>query len=159
MSFAKAVIYGNLTSDPEVKTVTGGKTVAVFTVAVNEFTGGRAAGGGPPPASFFECEAWEGKAEAISKHFHKGRPIIVHARIRMDSWLDAQTQTRRYKHRYVVDSFDFVGTREREPGHSQGELPLEGAKPTTALGGGLARPRPMPTPAPQHDINDEDVPF
>lgn len=69
----KAIIIGNLTRDPELRTAnTAGGQVSVcsFTVAV-----GRK--GQKDEADFFKVTAWRGLAETCSKYLAKGRKVYV----------------------------------------------------------------------------------
>lgn len=82
------VLRGNLTRDPELRTVnTGGKQTSVvnFTVATSrEFT--RANGTKDKITSFVPCEAWDSGAETIKASFAKGDLVLVEGSLRNDSW-------------------------------------------------------------------------
>lgn len=82
------VLRGNLTRDPELRTVnTGGKTTSVvnFTVATSrEFT--RANGTKDKITSFVPCEAWDSGADTIKASFAKGDLVLVEGSLRNDSW-------------------------------------------------------------------------
>ena len=82
------ILRGNLTRDPELRTVnTGGKETAVvnFTVATSrEFT--RANGTRDKITSFVPCEAWDTGAETIGASFAKGDLVMVEGSLRNDQW-------------------------------------------------------------------------
>lgn len=82
------ILRGNLTRDPELRTVnTGGKQTSVvnFTIATSrEFT--RANGTKDKITSFVPCEAWDSGAETIKSSFSKGDLVLVEGSLRNDSW-------------------------------------------------------------------------
>ncbi len=68
----KLTIIGNLTRDPQTRTVTakeGPVTVCDFTLAVNGRKG--------EDATFFRCTAWRGLGELIAKYTGKGKKVCV----------------------------------------------------------------------------------
>ena len=65
-------IIGNLTKDPETRTVntaTGAVNVCDFSVAVDGKKGDQ--------ATFFRCTAWRGLGDMIAKHCSKGKKVAV----------------------------------------------------------------------------------
>lgn len=82
------LLRGNLTRDPELRTVTTGDkqtSVVSFTVAVSkDFT--RANGTKDKIVSYVQCEAWDSGAEVIGSSFKKGDLVMVEGSIRNDSW-------------------------------------------------------------------------
>ena len=82
------IIRGNLTRDPDVRTVTiGSKQTSVvnFTVATSkEYT--KANGEKDKVTTFVPCEAWDTGAEIIAESFKKGDLVLVEGSLRNDSW-------------------------------------------------------------------------
>lgn len=82
------IIRGNLTRDPEVRTVNiGSKQTSVvnFTVATSrEYT--KANGEKDKVTTFVPCEAWDTGAEIIAESFKKGDLVLVEGSLRNDSW-------------------------------------------------------------------------
>ena len=71
----KLFITGNLTRDPEMRTVNGREgqvNVCDFTVAVN-----RRNSGAQNDADYFRVTAWRGMAENCQKYLAKGRKVAV----------------------------------------------------------------------------------
>lgn len=67
-------IIGNLTADPEsrtVETANGQQTVCNFTVAVNRMRGGQ------ETADFFRVACWRKQAENAAKYLKKGSKVCV----------------------------------------------------------------------------------
>lgn len=82
------ILRGNLTRDPELRTVTTGDketSVVSFTIAVSkDFT--RANGTKDKIVSYIQCEAWDSGAEVIGSSFKKGELVMVEGSLRNDSW-------------------------------------------------------------------------
>lgn len=68
----KAVIIGNLTSDPELRVTPQQIPVCTFTVAVN-----RRSSSGEQQADFFRVTAWRQLGENCAKYLAKGRKVAV----------------------------------------------------------------------------------
>jgi single stranded DNA-binding protein len=71
----KVFLTGNLTADPKKETV-GEKTLATFTIAVNE----------GEKVSFIDCKAWGGWGENLKAR--KGAPLVVEGRLAQERWSD-----------------------------------------------------------------------
>ena len=75
----KFMAIGNLTRDPEAKTTNTGKTVCVFTVAVN-------LGKNDKDPLFIDVQTWDNVAKNCDKFLSKGRKVFVEGRIAINSW-------------------------------------------------------------------------
>ena len=73
----KLMIIGNLTRDPEVRSVQGGYTVCDFTVAVNNTRRNQNQAEGQNDATFFRVTTWNKLAENCSQFLKKGRKVCV----------------------------------------------------------------------------------
>lgn len=73
----KLMIIGNLTRDPEVRSVQGGYTVCDFTVAVNNTRRNQNQADGQNDATFFRVTTWNKLAENCSQFLKKGRKVCV----------------------------------------------------------------------------------
>lgn len=67
----KLTIIGNLTRDPELRTVSSGISVCDFTVAVNR------RGSQKGETDYFRVTAWRGLADNCAKYLAKGRKVCV----------------------------------------------------------------------------------
>ena len=99
----KIVITGRFTKDPELRTAQSGLSVTSFSVAVDK----RLANGGKG-VDYFDCVAFRATAEAIVKHFFKGKPIMIEGSMHMRDWTDKNGQKRR-SWELTVDNFEFMG--------------------------------------------------
>lgn len=78
----KVILIGNLTKDPEIRTTNTGKKVASFSLAINE---GKSSTG-QEIVSYFNCSAWDKKAEVLEMYAKKGHKICVTGRLTINSW-------------------------------------------------------------------------
>ncbi len=97
----RAVIIGNLTRDPELRTTASGKSVCSFTVAV------RRGFGENKDTDFIPVVTWEGLAENCAKFLAKGRKVGVSGRIQTRSY-DSNNGERRYVTEIVADDVEFL---------------------------------------------------
>lgn len=159
----RVLLIGNLTRDPELRVTPKGTAICQFGLAISRSFKDES-GQTREEATFVDIEAWGKQGELIAKYCAKGRSLFVEGRLRFDQWEDKQSGQKRSKLKVVLENFQFLGGRDGAPGSGssagmgddvdQGyEPPQRSAPPPRAPGGG------HPAPAPQHDINDDDVPF
>jgi single-strand DNA-binding protein len=162
----RVLLIGNLTRDPELRVTPKGTAICQFGLAISRSFKDES-GQVREEATFVDVEAWGKQGETIAKFCTKGRPLFVEGRLRFDQWEDKTTQQKRNKLKVVLENFQFLGSREGgapTPG-APGGSPMsdEGMDQTVERPAATPAPRApggtRPAPAPQHDINDEDVPF
>jgi single-strand DNA-binding protein len=110
--FSKAIITGNLTRDPEVRTTPSGAQVAGFTVAVNR-TYKDGSGHQQEAVSFIDCSAWGRAGEIIAQYGRKGSGILVSGRLDQRSWEDKESGQKRSRVEIIVEDFNFLGGNGR----------------------------------------------
>lgn len=101
----KAILIGNLTRDPEMRTGASGIPVCTFTLAVNRrFTNKQ----GVREADFIPIVTFKQKAELCARYLTKGRKVAVEGVIQTRSY-DAQDGSKRYVTEIVADEVEFIG--------------------------------------------------
>jgi single-strand DNA-binding protein len=106
-SVNKVFLMGNLTRDIELRHLSGDQAVANFGLAVNRRFRTKD-GESREETTFIDCEAWGRTAETMSKYLHKGRPVFVEGRLKLDQWEDRESGGKRSKLKVVIDNFQFV---------------------------------------------------
>lgn len=107
-------IMGRLVKDPELKIVGNGTSVVQFTIACDrEYT----SKGEERQTDFFDCTAWRGTAEFISKYFAKGRMIAITGRLQTRSYETKEGFSRKVTE-IVVDKANFCGDKSTGSGSS-----------------------------------------
>jgi single-strand DNA-binding protein len=104
----ECIFIGNLTRDPEVRSVGTEHRVARFTLAVNS---GRKSKEGEEQVAYIDCEVWDKAADVIAKYITKGSKLCVQAVARTESWADKATGSKRSALRFRVHKFHFVGVK------------------------------------------------
>ena len=110
-SVNKILLMGNLTRDPELKHIGSNSTVCNFGLATNRKYKSRD-GEQRDEVMFIEVEAWGKTAEALNTYLKKGSPIFIEGRLKLDQWDDRETGKKRSKHAVMVESFEFMGSKE-----------------------------------------------
>ena len=96
-SLNKVTLIGNLGSDPEVRSTTGGNRVATFSLATSRSWSG-ASGERQEKTEWHRCVVWNSKAstlaDVVEKYVHKGDKLYVEGRIEYRQWQDKEGQTK-----------------------------------------------------------------
>jgi len=153
MYLNKAFLYGNLTSDPELKSLPSGIKVTSFSLATNR-TYKDKDGGKKEDTQFHNIVAFGKPAELIAQYMKKGRPIFVEGRMQTRSWDDKTTNSKKYRTEIIVDNFQFGPSA---PGSAGGSYT---PSKTEDNGGMNAKADKIDTiEYPTEEINPEDIPF
>lgn len=145
MYLNKAIIFGNLTRDPELKSLPSGGSVASFGVATNR-TWKDKNGARQEAADFHNIVVFGRQAETVSQYLKKGSSVLVEGRMQTRSW-DGPDGKKNYRTEVVADRIQF-GPRS---GGSTG-----GA---SAPKGDIEVPAPDAIDYPEENINVDDIPF
>jgi single-strand DNA-binding protein len=106
----KVIVIGRLGADPEVKTVSGGNTVARLSVATSENWTDRE-GQKQERTEWHRIVVWGKLAELCGKYLSKGRQVYVEGRLQTRSWEDQQGQ-KRYSTEVVANTVQFLGSTQ-----------------------------------------------
>ena len=153
----KLTIIGNLTRDPELRSVNGRDgTVSVcdFTVAVNRRqTSQQKANGQQQEADFFRVTAWRGLGENAAKYLAKGRKVAVVGSVSVSTYTGNDGVTRASLE-VNADDIEFLTPR------ADGNAASGGCAAPAA-----AAPAPAPAPAPAYhqmgftEVYTDELPF
>jgi single-strand DNA-binding protein len=151
-SFNQVILMGNLTRDPELRTIPSGQSVCSFSLALNRSFKG-ADGNWQEATDYIDVVAWGPLGERVAQYLSKGRPCLVNGRLQSSSWeKDGQ---KRSKVEVVANDVTFLGGR--------GEGGEGGGAPASS---GPAKPskKPADDDVVIEDIGDEpinldDIPF
>ncbi len=150
MNINKAFLFGNLTRDPELKSLPSGIKVASFGIATNRSWKDKN-GAKQDSVTFHNIVAYGKPAELIAQYMKKGRSLFVEGRIDTRSW-DDKDGTKKYRTEVIVENFQFGpsagGTFTPKDAGATSEAPSKGKMPE------------MDTiEYPSEEINPEDIPF
>ncbi|MEK7580446.1 MAG: single-stranded DNA-binding protein [Patescibacteria group bacterium] len=102
MNINKALICGNTTRDPEVKTTPNGHNVATFSVATNRAWVNKTSGQKQEEVDFHNIVAWGRLAEIVGQYLKKGGLVFVEGRIHTRSWED-QGGVKKYRTEIIAE--------------------------------------------------------
>ena len=160
MYINKALLYGNLTRDPEMKALPSGISVVSFGVATNR-TWKDKNGVKQESVDFHNVVAFAKQAELIHQYLKKGSPIFVEGRIQTRSWDDKEGK-KQYRTEIVIENFQFG---PKGGASSGGEYSGGASASSTGASAPKAKSAAAPAPEldtieyPEEDINPEDIPF
>ncbi len=107
-SLNRVLLIGNLTRDPELRTVSTGAAVCELGLAMNRaWTDPQ--GQKHEEVTFVEVTLWGKNAENAAKYLAKGRPVFVEGRLQFDTWKDAQSGQDRSRLRVIGERMQFLG--------------------------------------------------
>jgi single-strand DNA-binding protein len=93
----KVTLIGNLGSDPEVRSTTGGNRVATFSLATSR-NWNDASGQKQEKTEWHRCVVWNSKAsqlaDIVERYVKKGDKLYVEGRIEYRQWQDKDGQTK-----------------------------------------------------------------
>ncbi|MBM2817495.1 MAG: single-strand binding protein, single-strand DNA-binding protein [Parcubacteria group bacterium] len=159
MYLNKAFVIGNLTRDPEMKSLPSGIKVTTFSLATNRVWKNKD-GAKQESVDFHNIVVFGRQAETSSQYLKKGSNALVEGRMQTRSW-DAQDGTKKYRTEIVADSVQF-GPRPGgfSAGSSSGNSSQSAGGPPANKAESLNKAENLDTiEYPQEEINPEDIPF
>ena len=145
MSINRVNISGNLTRDPELRSLPSGTQVLSFGVAVNDRVRNQTTGNWEDRPNYVDCVVFGNCAEPLNRFLSKGSKVAIEGKLRWSQWQDKQTGSNRSKLEVVVDQVEFLSPRDQD--QQQG-----GYQPSASQGQGYQQPSyatPQAQPAPQ----------
>lgn len=148
MNLNKIFIIGNLTRDPELKTLPSGTAVASFGVATNRVWKDQS-GQKKEEVQFHNIVVFGRQAEIVSQYLAKGSSALIEGRIQTRTW-DAADGSKRNRTEIVAERVQF--------GPRKGTSPLAGEGERSASQ--PASKEELETiQYPEEEINPEEIPF
>lgn len=150
MYLNKAIIIGNLTRDPEMKSLPSGVKVCNFSVATNRVWFDKEKGK-QESTDYHNVVVFGKTAENVSQYMRKGSSILVEGRMQTRSW-DADGG-KKYRTEIIADTIQFG---PRSGGSSGGNY--DGGEKSQASAP-VKAPELETIEYPEDDINPDDIPF
>ena len=160
MYFNKAIIIGNLTRDPELKSLPSGIQVCTISVATNRVWKDKN-GAKQESTDYHNVVVFARQAETAAQFLRKGASVMVEGRMQTRSW-DAADGSKRYRTEIVADRVQFGPRAGGAPEGSASSAPRAASAdaPASQASQGKQDAPPMDTiEYPEEDINPEDIPF
>jgi single-strand DNA-binding protein len=151
----RVVLTGNLTFDPELRSLPSGTSVCKLRIASNTRRKNNATGEWEDKPNYFDVTVWGAQGDNCARYLSKGRPVAIDGRLEWSEWVDKDTGKNRSKVEIVADSVQFLGGRDDNGGGGGGFTPRSDVPVDT----GDFAPAPAAAPAPVPAPADDDIPF
>jgi single-strand DNA-binding protein len=152
----RVILTGNLTFDPELRSLPSGTSVCKLRVAVNTRKKNNATGDWEDKPNYFDVTVWGAQGENCARYLAKGRPVAIDGRLEWSEWADKDTGKNRSKVEVVADTVQFLGSRDDQGGGGGGGFTPRSDVPVDTSDFGSA---PAPAAAPVSAPADDDIPF
>jgi single-strand DNA-binding protein len=144
----RVVMTGNLTADPELRSLPSGMSVCSLRIACNTRRKDGASGEWVDKPNYFNVTVWGAQGENASRYLAKGRPVAIDGRLEWREW-EAQDGTKRSAIDIIADSVQFLGSREgasngngfaSDGNGAESDIPVDQRdfQPLASVGGGAA---------------------
>jgi single-strand DNA-binding protein len=115
----RVVMTGNLTADPELRSLPSGTSVCSLRIACNTRRKDGASGEWVDKPNYFNVTVWGAQGENAARYLSKGRPVAIDGRLEWREW-EAQDGTKRQATDIIADSVQFLGSRDDPAGGGAG---------------------------------------
>ncbi|MFC1632550.1 single-stranded DNA-binding protein [Patescibacteria group bacterium] len=156
MDLNKAMIIGNVTRDPEVRTTPNGQNVASFGVATNLVWTDQS-GEKQQKTEFHNVVAWRKLADICAQYLTKGKKVYVEGRIETQTWEDKESGAKRNRTEIVADNMIMLSGGPSGGGAPAGDAPKSEAPAADA--GKDKKDATQSEANGEEEINIEDIPF
>jgi single-strand DNA-binding protein len=103
----RVLLTGRLTRDPELRTLSTGKTVTQFSLATNDYRGGKEL------SEFHSIVTWDRLAEICGQYLGKGQLVALEGRLQTRQWEDDK-KLRHWKTEIVASSVEMLSGRRKK---------------------------------------------
>ena len=107
----RVIITGNLTADPDLRSLPSGTSVCKLRVAVNTRRKDNSTGEWVDKPNYFDVTVWGAQGENCANYLSKGRPVAIDGRLEWREWEDKQGN-KRQSIDIIADSVQFLGSRD-----------------------------------------------
>jgi len=107
----RVVMTGNLTADPELRSLPSGTSVCSLRIACNTRRKDGSTGEWVDKPNYFNVTVWGAQGENAARYLSKGRPVAIDGRLEWREW-EAQDGTKRQATDIIADSVQFLSSRD-----------------------------------------------
>ena len=151
----RVIITGNLTRDPELRSLPSGMSVCSLRIASNTRRKDGPSGEWVDKPNYFSVTVWGAQGENCSRFLSKGRPVAIDGRLEWREW-QGQDGAKRESVEIVADAVQFLGGRD-EGGMGGGAN--NGFAPHSDVPADTSDFAPQPVGARNSAPADDDIPF
>jgi single-strand DNA-binding protein len=111
----RVVLTGNLTSDPELRSLPSGTSVCKLRVACNTRRKDGPTGEWVDKPNYFDVTVWGAQGENCARYLSKGRPVAIDGRLEWREW-ESEGGGKRQAVDIIADAVQFLGGRDEGSG-------------------------------------------
>ena len=129
----RVIVTGNLTRDPELRSLPSGNSVCSMRIACNGRRKNNETQQWEEVPNYFDITVWGGQGENCSRYLRKGRPVAIDGRLQWREFTDKEGNKRQAVD-IVADSVQFLGGRDDAGGgngNAGGSNGFSSGAPTT----------------------------
>ncbi len=152
-SLNRAQVIGNVTRDPEVKTIGSGQMVASFSVATNSSWTDKM-GQKQEKSEFHNIVVWGKLAEIAQAYIKKGRKLYVEGRMQTRDW-EGEDGVKRYRTEIVAENFILLD----RSGNPEGGMTYDREPSSEASFKPAARQKQAEPEGVEEEVTLDDLPF
>ena len=127
MFINKALIYGNLTRDPELRALPSGQNVCSFSIATNRTFKDRD-GRKQEQTDFHNILVFGRQADTMAQYLKKGSSAFVEGHLQMRSW-EGKDGEKKYRTEIAADHVQFGPRKERDIESTDDAYPKDDISP------------------------------
>ncbi len=150
----RVVLTGNLTRDPELRSLQSGMSVCSLRIASNSRR--KENGEWVDKPNYFSVTVWGAQGENCARFLSKGRPVCIDGRLEWREW-QGQDGNKRESVEIVADAVQFLGGRDDAPMGGGGQS--NGFAPHSDVPADTSDFAPQPVGARNSAPADDDIPF
>jgi single-strand DNA-binding protein len=150
----RVVLTGNLTRDPELRSLQSGTSVCSLRIASNSRR--KENGEWVDKPNYFSVTVWGAQGENCARFLSKGRPVCIDGRLEWREW-QGQDGAKRESVEIVADAVQFLGGRDDAPMGGGGQS--TGFAPHSDVPADTSDFAPQPVGARNNAPADDDIPF
>ena len=152
----RVIITGNLTRDPELRSLPSGMSVCSLRIASNTRRKDGPSGEWVDKPNYFSVTVWGAQGENCSRFLSKGRPVAIDGRLEWREW-QGQDGAKRESVEIVADAVQFLGGRDDAPRWAAAAN--NGFAPHSDVPADTSDFAPQPVGARNSAPADDDIPF
>jgi single-strand DNA-binding protein len=115
----RVIITGNLTRDPELRSLSSGMAVCSLRVACNTRRKDNQTGEWVDKPNYFDVTIWGRQGENAAQYLSKGRPVAVDGRLEWREWQD-KDGNKRQSVDIIADNIQFLSSPDGFNGGGEG---------------------------------------
>jgi single-strand DNA-binding protein len=121
----RVVMTGNLTSDPELRSLPSGTSVCELRLACNGRRKDQASGEWVESPNYFNVKVWGAHGENVARYLSKGSPVAIDGRLDWREW-ETQDGSKRQAVDIIAESVEFLRVGKARPESTDGSEPAAG---------------------------------